>query len=183
MREIRLHGRGGQGAVRASEILVSTVVAGEGYAQFIPFFGVERKGSPVYGFVRFDDKPIRPKHQVYYPHAVMCLDDTLLGLVDIYEGLRQDGLVIINSRKSLEELLVPDSAAVIGVLDASAIARQEIGRDIPNTVMLGAFARITGWVDPEILYAQVEEAFGSANMRACQMGYANVIRTERGAAR
>ena len=98
MKEIRLHGRGGQGVVKASQIVVKAAVEGGGYGQFIPFFGVERKGSPVFGYLRLDDKTIRRKMQVYYPDILIIMDDTLTKLPDTYKGLKDGGLVMAQSQ-------------------------------------------------------------------------------------
>ena len=108
MKEIRLHGRGGQGVVKASQIVVKAVVRAGGYGQFIPFFGVERKGSPVFGYLRISDQNIRRKMQVYYPDILVILDDTLVGLPDTYKGFKDGGTVIINSVKSAEDLGIPE---------------------------------------------------------------------------
>lgn len=110
MKEIRLHGRGGQGVVKASHIVVKAAVGGGTYGQFIPFFGVERKGSPVFGFLRLSQMPIRRKTQIYRPDILMIFDDSLVGLPATYAGLKDGGMVIINSTKTPEELGVPAQA-------------------------------------------------------------------------
>lgn len=99
MKELRFHGRGGQGVVKAAQIIVSAVVDTGKYGQFIPFFGVERKGSPVFGFLRVDDKDIRIKTQVYTPEILVVFDDTLLPMEKTFEGLQENGVVIINTKK------------------------------------------------------------------------------------
>ena len=107
MKEIRLHGRGGQGVVKASHIVVKAAVGSGTHGQFIPLFGVERKGSPVFGFLRLSNEPIRRKTQVYEPDILMIFDDTLVKLPATYAGLKTGGTVIINSTKTAEELGVP----------------------------------------------------------------------------
>ena len=97
MKEIRLHGRGGQGVVKASQIVVRAAVAGGKNGQFIPFFGVERKGSPVFGYLRISEEPIRRKMQVYEPEILVIMDDSLVGLPATYAGLKDGGIVVINS--------------------------------------------------------------------------------------
>ncbi len=109
MKEIRLHGRGGQGVVKAAQTIVSTVVDDGSYGQFIPFFGVERKGSPVYGFLRLNDEDIRIKTQVYYPEILLILDDTLLDMPQTFAGLQEGGIVVLNTSKGVEELNLPDT--------------------------------------------------------------------------
>lgn len=173
MKEIRFHGRGGQGVVKAAQILVETIIESNRYAQFIPFFGVERKGSPVYGFVRIDDKPIRVKSQVYDPHCIMVLDDTLLEVVPVFSGLRGDGIVALNSTRSLEQLNIPDTVKKLVVVDATKIALDIIKKDIPNTAMLGAFAKATKLVDTSILYDKISRTFGKKNAEAALLAYEN----------
>lgn len=173
MKEIRLHGRGGQGVVTAAQILVDTVVTAGKYAHFIPFFGVERKGSPVYGFLRIDDKPIRIKSQVYDPHCVMVMDDTLLDGVPIFTGLRENGILVLNSNKNLEDLNLPKTVKTVALVDATKIALDIIKRDTPNTAMLGAFAKATGYINPETLYDKVSEVFGQENAKATLIAYEN----------
>lgn len=174
MKEIRLHGRGGQGVVKASQIVVKAAVEGGGYGQFIPFFGVERKGSPVFGYLRLDDKTIRRKMQVYYPDILIIVDDTLTKLPDTYKGLKDGGLVIINSVKQIEELDIPSCAGKIAIADATGISERLMGRNVPNTAMLGAFARASELVDKNILFDKIEETFGELNRKAAQEAYLSV---------
>jgi len=173
MKEIRFHGRGGQGVVKGAQILVKTVVEEEGYAHFIPFFGVERKGSPVYGFARIDNKPIRLKTQVYQPHCLIITDDTLLETVPVFSGLREDNVVIINTNKTKDELNLPSSVKRLAIVDATGIAIKIIGKEIPNTTMLGAFVKATGWVDFNILTEKIFESFGKKNQDAAMEGFEN----------
>src|SRR5664280_145387 len=96
MIEVRFHGRGGQGAVTAAEILAKAAFEDGKYCQAFPFFGVERRGAPVMAFTRIDDQPIRRRYQVYKPDYVVVLDDGLLEVVDVFSGLKEGGKVIIN---------------------------------------------------------------------------------------
>lgn len=171
MKEIRLHGRGGQGVVTAAQILVDAVVTTKRYAHFIPFFGVERKGSPVYGFVRIDDKPIRIKSQVYNPHCIVVLDDTLLDGDFIFEGLQENGILVLNSNKKPESFNLPDTVKTLALVDATQIAVDIINKDIPNTTMLGALAKATGYIEPEILYKKIHNTFGEKNAKAALKAY------------
>lgn len=180
MKEVRLHGRGGQGLVKAAQIIVKAAVATGKYATFIPFFGVERKGSPVYGFLRIDDKPIRLKNMVYNPDCVVVLDDTLFEEVNVYDGIRDNSVVVINSMRSFEELPVPEQAVTIGVVNATDIALKHLGRNIPNTTVLGAFCRTTGWLPLEAIESAVREEFDEANAKACADGYENTKVIARG---
>lgn len=178
MKEIRLHGRGGQGVVKASQILVKASVAGGKHGQFIPFFGVERKGSPVFGYLRISTEPIRRKMQVYEPDILVIMDDSLVSLPTTYAGLKDGGIVIINSAKTPEELGVPANAGEVAIVNATKISEELMGRNIPNTAMLGAFAKISGLVDKEKVFDQVEKAFGEINRQAAQQAYDQVVSTK-----
>lgn len=175
MIELRFHGRGGQGVVKAAQIIVSSVVDTGKYAQFIPFFGVERKGSPVFGFLRIDDKDIRIKTQVYTPKILVVFDDTLLSMEKTFEGLQEDGIVIINTKKSIDELNLPKNAKEVYLVDATEIAIENIKRNIPNTTMLGAFAKACeGFINWEVLQKNIEAKFGAANVKSAQAAYEKV---------
>lgn len=175
MKEIRLHGRGGQGVVKASHIVVKAAVAGNAYGQFIPFFGVERKGSPVFGFLRLSNTPIRRKTQVYNPDILMIFDDTLVHLPATYAGLKEGGTIIINSTKSAEELGIPAQAGEIAIIDASGISEKLFGKNMPNTSMLGALAKVTDLVNRELLFDEIAAAFGEQNRVAAQIAYDSVV--------
>lgn len=177
MKEIRLHGRGGQGVVKASQIVVRAVVASKKQGQFIPFFGVERKGSPVFGYLRISNEPIRRKMQVYEPDILIIMDDSLVTMASTYEGLKEGGTVIINSVKTAEELKVPSQAGIIAIVDASGISEEVIGRNIPNTAMLGAFAKVSQLVEKDILVQEIDTAFGALNKQAALMAYEQVVTT------
>ena len=174
MKEIRLHGRGGQGVVKASHIVVKAAVGGGTYGQFIPFFGVERKGSPVFGFLRLSQMPIRRKTQIYRPDILMIFDDSLVGLPATYAGLK-DGGMVINSTKTPEELGVPAQAGKVVLVDATGISEELFGRNMPNTSMLGALARVTDLVDKERLFDEIAAAFGEQNRVAAQKAYDSVV--------
>jgi 2-oxoacid:acceptor oxidoreductase gamma subunit (pyruvate/2-ketoisovalerate family) len=174
MKEIRFHGRGGQGVVKSAQTIVQTVVNTGSYAQFIPFFGVERKGSPVYGFLRIDEKDIRLKTQVYDPEVLMVLDDSLLDMKQTFMGLKDESTVIINTTKPLSELNIPPQAKYVYTVDATKIAKDQTGRNIPNTAMLGAFVKATELVDWEMMKKDITENFGEANCHAAEMAYEQV---------
>ena len=174
MKEIRMHGRGGQGVVKSAQVIVQTVVASQKYAHFIPFFGVERKGSPVYGFLRLDDQDIRLKCQVYEPEILMIFDDTLLGLPQTFDGFKEGGTIILNTCLDRSALKLPAGAAQVALIDATGISLDKLGRNIPNTAMLGAFAKVSGQVDWEGLKKQIEASFGGKNVEAAQAAYDSV---------
>lgn len=174
MKEIRLHGRGGQGVVKASQIVVTAAVAAGGYGQFIPFFGVERKGSPVFGYLRLSDSEIRRKTQVYEPDIIVIMDDSLIGMPETYAGLKQGGTVIINTRKPLSELNLPKECTEAAVVDATGISEELFGKNVPNTAVLGAFAKVTGLVDKETLFNAIADTFGEKNRDAASRGFESV---------
>lgn len=179
MKEIRLHGRGGQGVVKASHIVVKAAVKDGVFGQFIPFFGVERKGSPVFGFLRLSDSPIRRKTQIYSPDILMIFDDTLVKLPATYSGLKDGGMVIINTRRALDELDIPPQAGEIAIVDATGISEKLFGRNMPNTSMLGALAKVTGLVNKDTLFDEIALAFGEKNRTAAQTVYDSVVITKK----
>lgn len=175
MKEIRLHGRGGQGVVKASQIVVKAAVDGGLYGQFIPFFGVERKGSPVYGFLRLDRKEIRRKMQVYEPDVVVIFDDTLVGMPETYAGLKENSSVIVNTKKPLDKLNIPDCAGIVAAVDATGISEALFGKNLPNTAMLGAFARVVGLFDKTLLFAEIEKTFDEKNREAAETAFGQTV--------
>ena len=160
MKEIRLQGRGGQGVVKASQLVVEAAVAEGLYGQAIPFFGVERKGSPVFGYLRLSHSPIRRRMQVYEPDILLIFDDSLLTMAETFDGLKEGGTIILNTAKKKEDLALPPQAGGVWLVDGTAISEDILGRNMPNTAMLGAFAKATGLVDKDTLLDKIEHAFG-----------------------
>jgi 2-oxoisovalerate ferredoxin oxidoreductase gamma subunit len=180
MIEIRIHGRGGQGAVIASKVLAAAVFREGKFVQSFPSFGVERRGAPVTAFTRIDDHPIRLRCQIYEPDHLVILDPTLRQAVDVTVGLKPGGWIVINSSKPPSAFALPADYHVATV-DASAIAiRQRLGpasAPIVNTAILGAFARVTGLVSLEALQAAVRDAVPvkqDANVSATEEAYHDV---------
>ena len=99
MIEIRIHGRGGQGAVIASEVLASAFFMEGKYVQAFPAFGVERRGAPVAAYTRIDDQPIRIRHFIYEPDHIIILDPTLIESTQVDAGLKDNGWMVINTDK------------------------------------------------------------------------------------
>jgi 2-oxoisovalerate ferredoxin oxidoreductase gamma subunit len=161
MIEIRIHGRGGQGAVVASKVLAAAVFKEGKYVQSFPAFGVERRGAPVTAFTRIDDKPIRVRCQIYQPDHIVVLDPTLLEAVDVTDGLKEGGWILINSEQDPAAFNLPTKYRVATV-DANSIAiKYKLGpksAPIVNTAILGAFAKVTGLVSLEALAEAVQEA-------------------------
>jgi 2-oxoisovalerate ferredoxin oxidoreductase gamma subunit len=180
MIEIRIHGRGGQGAVIASKVLASAVFREGKHVQSFPSFGVERRGAPVTAFTRIDDHPIRLRCQIYEPDHLVVLDPTLLDAIDVTTGLKPGGWIIINSAKPPGSFGLPDRYRVATV-DANAIAiRHRLGpanAPIVNTAILGAFSRITGLVGIEAIREAVREGVPvkqDDNVAATQEAYDEV---------
>lgn len=174
--EVRLHGRGGQGVVKAAEIIVRAAVTAGHFGISIPFFGFERQGAPVTAFVRISDRPIRPKTRVYEPDCLVVMHQSLLDMPETFKGLAPGAGVIVNASLDPERLGLPRGIGILGILDASRIALETLGRDVPNTAMLGAFCAITGAVELDALKKCVADVFGEGNALAVQRGYEGVHR-------
>ena len=159
MRQVRFHGRGGQGAVSAAALL-SLAAFEDGFeAQAFPKFGSERRGAPVESYVRISDRPIRSHTQVYEPDAVVILEASLLRSEPVLAGLQEGGTVVINADR------VPEVPAREGrwhwiAVPADRISIERLGRPLPNTVLLAALAAATGWVGLQALEQVVRRHLG-----------------------
>jgi len=181
MIEIRFHGRGGQGSVIASRILAEAAFLEDKYASAFPYFGVERRGAPVTAFTRIDDKPIRNKSQIYEPHYVVVLDPVLVQAVNVANGLKKDGIVLINTaRKSKDVELYNVKATTV---DATSIAiSHKLGSaaaPIVNSAILGAFSRVSKVVSIESIMTAIEQvapAKKKENSAAAKEAYEKVNR-------
>ena len=176
MYEIRFHGRGGQGAVLASKILAKALVEEGKSVKAIPSFGFERRGAPVAAFLRYDDKEIRQVTNIYHPDCIVCLDPTLPRSVDIFSGMNLNGTWVQATKKSIDQLQVPETVSKVGLCDAFGIALSIFGRTITNSIMLGALAKTTNMVSVDSLYRAMESvAFRDAaldkNIQAVEKGY------------
>ena len=177
--EIRWHGRGGLGAVTSAE-LVARAAIGEGkYAQSFPSFGPERRGAPVIAFLRISDKPIRTRTPIDEPDVVAVLDPGLLRAVDVVSGLKKDGRIVINSRKSPGELKFECGYRWrVATVNATAIARETIGVPITNTAMIGALLKVTEIVGFESVVEQLKQRFGTrakGNVEAMKRAYKETV--------
>lgn len=158
MEEIRIHGRGGQGVVTAAEIIAIAAFR-EGFeAQAFPNFGVERTGAPIESFVRIDGRPIITREQIYRPTLIIIQDSTLIGETDVFKGANTETLVIINSASNRWPKLSQRFSRLIFV-PATEIALKILGKNIVNTVILGALARSGGLVSLTSLQAAIREKF------------------------
>lgn len=161
MIEIRMHGRGGQGAVIACKILANALYREGKFAQSFPAFGVERRGAPVMAFTRIDEKPIHLRTEIYEPDHLIVLDATLLQTIDITAGLKPGAKIVINSALNPEDFNLPKTFSVV-CCDASAIAlKHRLGSassPIVNTAILGAFAYETGLVGIDAIKEAIMDA-------------------------
>ncbi len=161
MFEIRFHGRGGQGAVMAVQTLADAAVRIGFQAQAFPYFGAERRGAPVAAFARIDEKKIRLKSQIYRPDMVVILDESLMDLQPLAEGLKPGGKVVVNSSRRPEEIdLGKGVDAECGTVDATAISLEVLKVPIVNTSMLGAFAKVEDLVPLDAIVEAIQERFG-----------------------
>lgn len=178
MYQIRLHGRGGQGVVTAAELIAISAFYDGQEAQAFPSFGVERTGAPIEAFARIDNKPVRTREHVYEPDVLIIQDPTLIGTVDVTKGCNDKTKVIINTTKPKDEINLNLPKDNIYALDATKIALEELGRNIVNTVILGAFAKATNLVTLDSLKRGIEDKFGAKgpelvnkNIKAIERAY------------
>lgn len=174
MIEIRFHGRGGQGVVTSAEILAIAAFKDKKYSQAFPFFGTERRGAPVVAFTRVDDKFVRTREQIYNPDCVVVLDSTLLDVVDVTQGLKDNGVVIINTNKDVKL----NTKAKVKAVDATGIALKVIGKPFVNTPMIGALVGATDIVNIESVYNTIRERFpteiAEKNIEAVKQTYEKI---------
>jgi len=159
MIEIRLHGRGGQGAVTAANILALAAFEAGKYVQAFPTFGVERRGAPVESFVRIDDKPINIRSQIYEPDILIVLDSSLLREEFIFRGLKKGSLIVANTSSDFKK---PKYKSIC--VDATSLANDILGRPITNTAMLGAFAAASNLITLKALTNSLGMAFSSSSI-------------------
>lgn len=161
MLEIRWHARAGQGAKTASYLLAETALEAGKYIQAFPEYGPERTGAPMKAFTRISEKPIRIHSQVYNPDIVVVLDKSLIGKVNILEGVPSDGVIIVNTTQGPEEIRkqLGISDRKIYTVDATGISLATLGRPIPNTPMLGALIKVVPIISLEEVLNQLKRKF------------------------
>lgn len=158
LRQFRFHGRGGQGAVIGEELLARAAFIDGKWSQAFPFFGAERRGAPVKAFTRISDREIFLRSQIYDPDYVIVLDQKLLETTDVLEGLKGDGMIIINSKKKPEELCFSFRVATVNATDiALELNALVAGMPVVNTAMLGAVARATKEITIESLTEAIKD--------------------------
>ncbi len=164
MLQVRIHGRGGQGVVTAAEVLSIAAFEQGRHAQAFPSFGSERTGAPVVAFCRIDEREIRLREPILAPDVLIVQDPTLLHQVDVFQGLRPDGYVLINSKRSFGELGLGDierrfRRERLITVPATEIALKHLGRPLPGAVLLGGFAALSGLVTLDALAHAIRDAF------------------------
>jgi pyruvate ferredoxin oxidoreductase gamma subunit len=181
--QVRIHGRGGQGVVTAAELLSVAAFMEGRHAQAFPTFGSERTGAPVVSFCRIDERPIRAREPIAEPDALIIQDPTLLHQVDLFDGLDPDGWILINSSRSFAELGIAEllerfSPRRLLTVPATELAREHLGRPLPNAVLLGGFAALSGLISLESVSAAIRERFpgklGDGNIAAAEAAFAYV---------
>ena len=185
MKQIRFHGRGGQGVVTAAELLAIAAFKNGYEAQAFPAFGVERTGAPIQAFARVDKNPIRLREQVYNPDVLVVLDATLFDTLDLLADCDKNTLVIINTSKKPNELNIKFGSEKnklpienITTVDATKIALDIFGKNLANTTIVGALAKATDFLTLESLIEAVKEKFGEKgqslidkNIQAIEIAY------------
>ena len=184
MFQVRFHGRGGQGVVTAAELLSVAAFLERRHAQAFPSFGSERMGAPVVSFCRIDDKEIRLREPILEPDALIVQDPTLFKVIDVCQGLKPTGYLLVNSNRSLADLHLDAIAQQLPAghvltVPASELALKHVGRPFPNAALLGAFAALTGIVQLKSVAAAIREAFSekiaTANIAAATAAHDAVV--------
>ena len=180
MFQVRIHGRGGQGVVTAAELLSVAAFFEDKHSQAFPMFGSERTGAPVVAFCRISDRPIRLREPIVEPDALIVQDPTLLHQVDLFAGVGRDSFVLINTSRSLDELGIGDFLRQFRadrVLDvpATELAREHVGRPLPNAALLGAFPALTAVLSLDSVTAAIRDRFSGrvadGNVAAAQAAH------------
>lgn len=158
--EVRIHGRGGQGAKTASQFIAEAALDQGKHIQAFPEYGPERSGAPVKAFVRISDKPIHTYAPVISPDVVIVIDSTLIGPIDVAEGLDKDGTLLVNSDETPDEIKkITGFNGKVYTVDATKISFDTVGRNLPNTPMLGAFIKITEKISLDSVIDKVKHKF------------------------
>lgn len=184
--EIRWHGRGGQGAKTAALLLADVAFKTGKYVQGFPEYGPERMGAPITAYNRISENPITVHSNIYHPDYVVVVDDSLLEDIDVTQGLKEGGAVIVNTARSREETksLLHGYKGELVTIDAREISQKTLGRYYPNSPMLAAVVAVSGVVEEEIFMKEMKSSFDhkfakkpeviDGNMKALSMTFATV---------
>ena len=188
MFQVRIHGRGGQGVVTAAEMLSVAAFLEGRHAQAFPSFGSERTGAPVVAFCRIDDREIRLREPIMQPDALIIQDPTLLHQVDVFSGLKKDGYMLINTHRSFDALGLGDFVKGFRherllTVPANELALKHVGRPLPNAVLLGGFAAVSGIISLDSVVAAIRDRFSGkvaeGNIAAATEAYKFVLEEEK----
>jgi len=182
LREIRIHGRGGQGAVTAAQLFAHAAFSEGKWVQAFPYFGAERRGAPVKAFARISEEPIRVYSQIYNPDYVIILSPSLMRVIDVTEGLKKDGYVIVNTTKKPDEMCL--NSWRVATVDATGIAIElgllVAGFPVVNTAIVGAFAKATDEIKLRSFTEIIRETWsgdaGEKNARAAELAYERLLK-------
>lgn len=183
--EIRWHARAGQGAVTAAKLVADTALLQGNYIQAMPEYGPERTGAPLKAYTRVSSEPIEVHNNIQNPDIVIVLDDTLLASTNVMEGIREDGVLIFNTTMTPEEVRQAVNAPAsmrVATVDASGIAMATIKKDMPNTPIVGALAKVTGLFPLDLVKERLVITFGKkfsqemidANLASVERAYQEV---------
>ena len=159
--EIRWHGRGGQGAKTASLLLADAAFNTGKYIQGFPEYGPERMGAPITAYNRISTSPIRVHSNIYEPDYVVVVDDTLLKAVDVTSGLKEDGAIVINTTKGIDEIapLLKGYKGSVYTIDARKVSEEALGKYFPNTPMLAAIVKVAGIMPEDDFVRDMQDSF------------------------
>ncbi len=159
--EIRWHGRGGQGAKTASLLLADAAFSGGMYVQGFPEYGPERMGAPITAYNRISKNPVRVHSNIYEPDFVVVVDETLIESVDVTKGLKEDGTIIINSSRSASDFIpfLKGYKGKVFTCDARTISEETLGKNFPNTPMLGAVVKVSKVMEEKEFLKAMEDSF------------------------
>lgn len=159
--EIRWHGRGGQGAKTASLLLADVAFSNGDYVQGFPEYGPERMGAPITAFNRISSEPIRVRSNIYEPDYVVVVDQTLLESINVTDGLKSDGAIVVNTEKSPEDIRekLNGYTGKVYTIDAKDVSERTLGKYFPNTPMLAAIVKISGVMEENKFVEEMESSF------------------------
>lgn len=180
MREIRIHGRGGQGSLVLAQFMAIAALEDGKYGQAFPFLGGggERRGKPIMAFCRLSDRPIRLRSRVNEPDYVILQDATILNELDVTEGLKDGGMILVNTDKNVAKLGLKGSFRII-TFSADEVARKILGQPIMNTALLGAFSALTKELSLDATLKAVRSRFpgelGEKNAQVVKESYKRLM--------
>lgn len=178
MKQVRIHGRGGQGVVTAAELIAIAAFIDNKETQAFPSFGVERTGAPIEAFARIDDAPIRTREHVYRPDVLIIQDASVMDTVDVAKGCNEKTIAIINTSLSKNAIKLDLPQENIFPIDATKIALEILGRNIVNTIILGTVAKSTDLFSLDAVKKAIKQKFGGKsqelvdkNIKAVELAY------------